>query len=667
MQDRLSQAVHGTPGGGSRDTGPDASSNESAAQTDVLGILEDIESQFNRLRTIRGEQVDSLRELAERSARLETQRGQLASERASLEKEQAEWETRLKRTRTELDDSKRCLEADRRSHDRRLEEDKAMLTRDRSSLQQDRERIRQERESQRQAMATLQSELEEKSESIAREEADIKSEQLRIEENKKARKREVDELISALLVARKLLEKRGRQLRHQEMKLDDIRAGARRARSRRRSLEYCARAQRKRIQSLEEECETQRERLEEAGRRLRVFMEQLREQGDLVERGNAALALVDSLEGQIETLQSSLEKARNEVDPDHQARVTTLEQECESLRKRIQTKESACRELEERLENETGVTTDSEIADQTRRLADIACHLHRRRERLRFIRSGLVDRRGSAAGPDNHEERSRQLRQSEVIEQRQLELDEVRRMLANSERKMIQKWAAPRSIVIGAWILFSISVLATASWLAADRITPALRSTSITLSPRVEQNETMSPQALADWQAMHENQITSDGFIRDVAQRSAARRLDPWNSYESVKRFVVDNLTVDVGQPDLITLTLANKEPGKAADFLEIVASSMVVDAQRSLASRPGGHASRIMDARTEDGLIRHARLNPAIIKDERMVTAGVVMAGALVLVTMMLCLVYSRLLRAKRVFEQEHSEGMENASIRPI
>ena len=667
MQDRLSQAVHGTPGGGSRDTKPDASSNDTPARTDVLGILEDIESQFNRLRTIRGEQVDSLRELAERSARLESQKTQLEAERTTLEKEQTDWNARINRARVELDDSKRCLEADRRLHERRLEEDKATLNRDRSSLQQDRERIQQEQETQRVAMTTLQAELAEKAESIAREEADIKSEQVQLEAGREARRREVDELISALLMARKLLEKRGRQVRHQEKKLDDYRSGARRSRSRRRSLESCTRAQRKKIRTLQEERDSQRDRLEEAGRRLRVFMEQLREQGDLVERGNAALALVDSLEGQIETLQSSLEKARNEVDENQLNRLKEIEEERDCLRGQIESKEATCRELEQRLQDEPDGETTAEVADQTRRLADIACHLHRRRERLRFLRNGMASRQPMAVDSGSHEARSRQLRQSEVIEQRQLELDEVRKMLANSERKMIQKWAAPRAVVISCWVLFAVSILATASWMAADRITPALRSTSITISPRIEQNETMTEQAFADWQAMHESQIKSEGFIRDVAQRSAARRLDPWNSYESVRRVVTDNLTVDTGQPGQIALTLANKEPGKAADFLEIMASSMVVDAQRSLASRPGGHASQIMDGRKEDGLIRHARLNPAIIKDERMVTAGVVMAGGLVVVAMMLCLVYTRLLRAKRIFEQEHSDNMDTASIRPI
>ena len=362
-----------------------------------------------------------------------------------------------------------------------------------------------------------------------------------------------------------------------------------------------------------------------------------------------------------------METARDKVNEDQQDKLKAIEQERDSLREQIESTKATCRELEQRLQDQPDAETTTEVADQTRRLADIACHLHRRRERLRFLRTGLGDRKAPVIDTDNHEARSRQLRQSEVIEQRQLELDEVRKMLASSERKMIQKWAAPRAVVISCWVLFAVSILATASWMAADRITPAIRSTSITLSPRMEQNETMTEQTLTEWQAMHETQIASDGFIRDVARRSAARRLDPWNSYESVRRVVTDNLTVDTGQPGQISLTLASKEPGKAADFLEIMASSMVVDAQRSLASRPGGHASRVMDGRTEDGSIRPARQNPTIIKDERMITAGVVLAGGLVVVAMMLCLVYSRLLRAKRIFEQEHSGGMDNASIRPI
>lgn len=667
MEDRLSQAVHSTPGGGSRDSGPETSQHGDPPSTDVLGILEDIESQFNRLRTIRGEQVDSLRELAERSARLEVQKAQLASDQAALQKTREDWDTQRNQAQSELDDGKQCLDADRRSHERRLEEDKATLARDRESLQSDRERIRHEQGSQRIAMETLHSQLQEKSECLAREEAGIRSEELRLDTEEKNRKHEIDQLISALVTARSLLEKRGLRLRTQRMKIDGYRSRTRRYRSRRKSLECCVRSQRRRMKELEEDRNTQRDQLEEAGRRLHGFMQQLREQGDLVERGNAALALVDSLEGQIEILQSSLEDRQVEVDNDRQMTIKTLEDERDALLVRIESRDLACRDLEQSLQDRPDQVVTEEVEDQTRRLADIACHLHRRRKRLRLLRKGVVRQPRTGIESTDHEARSQQLRQSEIIEQRQLELDEVSRILANSERKMIQKWAVPRSLVMSCWIFVTLAVLAAGSWMAADSITPALRSTSISLSPRVEQNESMDQESMTNWQSVHQNQIKSDGFIRDVAKRSAARRLEPWNSFESVQRLMTDDLSVDDGQPGRITLTLASKEPGKAADFMEILGSSMVVDAQRSLASRPGGHASRIMDGRTQDGLVRHARLNPSVIRDERMVTAGVVFAGGLVVVAMMLSLVYARLLKAKRVFDQEHSSSMDNGSIRPI
>merc|ERR1711965_778034 len=91
------------------------------------------------------------------------------------------------------------------------------------------------------------------------------------------------------------------------------------------------------------------------------------------------------------------------------------------------------------------------------------------------------------------------------------------------EYSRIRKWAAPQSVVVSCWILLGISILAAASWLAADRITPAIRSTSITLVPQLQSDEQMGEEALVNWKAMHEKQIRSDGFIRDVAQRSAAR------------------------------------------------------------------------------------------------------------------------------------------------
>ena len=667
MTDRLSQAVHETPGGDGHDPRPDAAVNTSSSSKDVLGILEDIESQFERLRTIRGDQVDSLRELKERSTRLEAQKSELASDKEQFAQMQAGWNDQVKQERLQFEDSKQCLDADRRSHDRRVEEDKDTLARDRKSLNQDRERIRDDQESQRQTLKTLETELTTRSETLVNDQAILDDQRSRLDGEVEQSRLEHDRLVSALVVARRLLEKRGRLLRRQESRLDRYRTSGIKWRSRRRGLESCIRSQRRTIDTLEKAHDDQSNGLNEARRRLQGFMEQLREQGDLVERGNAALALVDSLEGRIETLQTTIEQNRTTFDAQREASVSAIEQERDALLERIEKQENIFQELQASEEHAPEQQDVDDLADQKGRLADIACHLHRRRERLRFLR-GEIGRRGDPSTQmDTHEARSQQLRKSEVIEKRQLELDEVSRILGDSERRMIRKWAAPQSVVVSCWILLGISILAAASWLAADRITPAIRSTSITLVPQLQSDEQMGEEALVNWKAMHEKQIRSDGFIRDVAQRSAARRLHPWTTFESVQRLMTDDLSIDAGQPGQITMTLASDQPDKASDFMEIVASAMVVDSQRSLASRPGGHGSRLVDGRTENGVLRHARLNPTVVRDERMVTAGVVLAGGLIMVSMLLGIVYSRLLRAKRVFELEHSSTMDNRSIRPI
>lgn len=396
-------------------------------------------------------------------------------------------------------------------------------------------------------------------------------------------------------------------------------------------------------------------------------MNQLKEQGDLVERGNAALLLVDSLECRIEGLESELKDARMNTVDVYEERLQDIERKNQSLQDQLSDKESTCITLENRLAKLPHDVDLIELEDKKRRLAEIACHLHRRRERLRFLRSKRPHRMDAVSEADIHQARSQQLRQSEIIEQRQLELDDVRKMLASSEGKMIRKWAAPKSIVLTCWITTVLAILGTASWFGADRITPALRSTSITLAPRDGQNDMMNQETLDTWQGMHQSQLKSDGFIRDVAQRSAARRLEPWTSFESVKRLIEESIRVDLGIPGQFTLTMASTHPAKAADFMEILGGSMVVDAQRSLASRPGGRVSELHDARMEDGIVRHARTNSIILKDERLVTAGVILAGSIVLVAMILGIIYSRLIRAKRIFDQEHSEEIAAVSIRPI
>lgn len=675
MKDRLSQAASGVGGGGSKpQSGP--MNQRCDGETDVLGILEDIESQFDRLRTIRSDQVNALRELAERSTRLEEKKIELGKLRSELDNCQKEWDRTRQREQDTIEETQRCLEADRESHTRRIEEDKATLVRDRDSLEDDRKRARRETDAQRRQLDTTRDELEKHQESldiqssaIEETQAELDKSEARLHQESIEQEVQHEQMLDALRIARGEIGRRGRRLRNFEDVIRTLRQNRQELRVRRRGLESAGRAHRHCITTLDEQVQAQDARLDEAARRLRTFMEQLREQTDLVERGNAALALVDQLEGRIDELENALAACGDSEET--RDRVDALEQELESARTELAQVEPAMHELDRlrAVHSEQEDNVEAEIENRTHRLAEVAKHLHTRRTRLRELRKAMRRSDPTEASQPSHDMVSQRLRQSEIVEQRQQELDDVHRMLANSEKKMIKQWAGPRSLVLISWGLVLVVIIAAASWLSAERIRPAIRTASVTLTPKSPLGTTLDETDSSNWQAYHTAQLKSNGFTREVARRSAARRLTPWDSHEAVSRLLTTNLVLDTGEPGRLVLTLTANDPQRAAAFLDILATSMIVDSQRSVASRPGGHVSTILDNRSDDGVLRYARVASSPLRDDRLVTASLFFGGGLLLTFMAMGLVYARLLKAKRIFEQTHPDDLEvnSMSARPI
>ncbi|MDG2424079.1 MAG: hypothetical protein P8M22_08880 [Phycisphaerales bacterium] len=675
MEDRLSQTDSEVGGGGSE---PRKTSAPRASEpgTDVLGILGDIESQFDRLRNIRGDQISALRELAERSARLEEKKSELDTLQSELQEMKQTWDRTRQHEQQALSESQQCLEADRESHTRRIEEDKATLIRDRSSLDDDRDRMQRENDSQRShfdktrcKMDALQDSLDARSREIEDAALAVSEQDALLKQQVVEQKLQEEQWLDALRVARKTVSRRGKQIARQEMETRKLRSLRDSLKTRRRGLESAARVYRCKLEELEEKVDLQDARLEEAGRRLLAFMEQLREQTDLVERGNAALALVDQLEGRIDELQEALADAGDSAETS--ARITALEAELDSARCQLADVEPAMQELEGLRESHSSQEQDIEIAveNRTRRLADIARHLHTRRTRLHSLRKAMRVGNSPAASETSKEQVSQRLRQSEIIEQRQRELDDVQRMLASSEKKMIKRWAAPRTLVLTSWTLLLVVIIAAASWVSADRVRPAVRTASVALAPQVPPGSSMDEASSNAWLEYHESQLKNKGFIREVTRRSSGRRLSPWDSHESVSRLLQKNLVMDTGEPERMVLTIAANDSDRAAAFLDILATSMVLDSQRSIASRPSGHASKVLDDRTDGGVLRYARIDPSPVQDDRLVTASLFFAGGLLLTFMVMGVVYTRLIRAKRIFEQIHPDdlGITTAPVRPI
>jgi hypothetical protein len=367
-------------------------------------------------------------------------------------------------------------------------------------------------------------------------------------------------------------------------------------------------------------------------------MEHLREQADLVQQGHASLALADELKSKVEQLESVNDELQEQID---QARY----------------------ELENVDVRSTGQEPDTDPSMERHRtdLAEIARHLHRRRARLTRLKKSLKTRGSDTVSREDGAEMIEQrMRQSEIIEQRQRELDDVRCMLATSEKKMIRRWAGPRAIVVTGWTLVMMAMIAVGSWFMADHLRPPIRTASVSLAPKIMKGQEFGPGDSSAWIAMHESQLQSDQFIREIAQRATARRLTPWDSYAAVHQLMTSKLSVDDAVPGKLILTLSSDDGARATRFLDILATSMAVETQRTIASRPGGYTSTVLDPHLKDGATRHASLEPGLLRDDRLVTAGMLFIAGFVISFMLIGIVYARLLRAKRIFEEAHSGELD-------
>ncbi|MBG81480.1 MAG: hypothetical protein CMJ39_12340 [Phycisphaerae bacterium] len=643
LMDNRSTQIGGGDGGNRQDAAEKTTREtpEKIGNTDVLGILDGIESQFDRLRTIRHEHVDALRTLTERSQKLQEDEKAAQELHDQLAADQQEWTGLRQKQKREIEEIRTCLEADRSAHVRRVEEDKQTLERDRSTLESDQQRIRGELDDLKRRHDTRSLELEEQSRKLTGKEQELDEKSLEIEQKEREfRSRETaveqaqQEFINALKAAHFTIARRGHQISRLESTAVRLRHVRNQLRRRSHALASANRFHLKQLADLNGRIEEQDSRLEEAGRRMRSFMIHLREQADLVQQGHASLALADELKSRVQDLE--FDNIR-------------LKQELDQAREELDNSDCGRQDVDNR--------NDASIERQRQELACIARHLHSRRGRLKRIKRALQQRPiGPTDSVDAPELIEQRMRQSEIIEQRQRELDDVRCMLASSEKKMIKRWAGPRAIVIAGWSVVMMAIIAVASWFAADHLRPPVKVASVSLAPQVMNGQSFDSQAATAWVAMHEKQLQSERFIREIARRAAARHLAPWDSYAAVHELITSRLALDDAVPGTLMLTLPSDDAERAARFLDILATSMATDAQRSISSRPGGHASRVIEVREENGVTRHAALESGVLQDDRLVTASVIFGGASLACFMFVAIIYSRLLRSKRIFEETHS-----------
>lgn len=558
---------------------------------EVLGILADIERQFERLRSAQRHHDEQLAEAQGRDAQyrrqVDEQREGIAREQSELAQQRDE----LQRARAQLLQEQQQSQEDGERRSAELHETESQLTRKGNELQAQRERL-----------ASLESQLHQQSH-------DSEEQLQRLQQQVERGRGELD------------AQKRERETEVRQ--IDSLRS---------------------RVGELEEA-------LAEAGRRAAgpqqeatVQIASLNEQVEVLkaelQRRDASLA---DARDELDTARGMLSQRSDAHDQlqCEQQRVAELEQQLDKVR---------AAQAESADANEAQISED--LQEKAQRISAAAKHWQRRRQRLAKVRQAARGRAGRAR--TDAEQLQHRIKQDQALENQRQRLVEIRESLAAAERKMHRKWARSRAAVTLSWLAVSLAVVAIASGLAANQFFPAMVAASVDVEAEARSGLPMSDEDAAKWQTWHSALLIDKNFHRTLAKRLSDRRLDRYKDPIALAQRLRDDLTVDAAHPGVMTLTLAGTDRGETTAILDTLVTTFARESSLQAGKRSDGARTVVRGERKEAGRTRYASINPVPIRDKRLLYAGVLFAVGSTIGLGAVMTIGRRLLQAKRIFDSQ-------------
>lgn len=316
------------------------------------------------------------------------------------------------------------------------------------------------------------------------------------------------------------------------------------------------------------------------------------------------------------------------------------------LQERINELEHALKKAQSK-SDKGGSGSSKNIDEKVQRIRAAAEHLQRRRARLQRLRH-LIELHKPADGSPKSESTAEQ------IELAQQSIAEARSALAMSEREMMKKWARSRSMVGVAFATIMIAVLAAGAWFSADHFFPPKAVASVTLEARTKTSGTLTGDDGAQWSQWHAEMLNDRTFRSTLAKRMVERQLPQYGTESAIDSVMKNNVTVDAVQPGEITITMADHDAHEALQLLDTMASTLSTVSAREAGKRTDGARTVVRGETGAGGATQFASLTGVKLDDERPIYAAIIFGSTLVVVLVFSFGVYSRLVRSKRIFEEE-------------
>ena len=413
--------------------------------------------------------------------------------------------------------------------------------------------------------------------------------------------------------------------------------------------------------SLRGELEQAKSRIERETRSIATLQRQLDQQAassSEIESARRALAEANArlesssrraveLEAEVESLRTRIEEERARTPASSAAVAAGSSAEVERLERELSSAKSMLVERDARVQalaaevrearNARGTVDAGEasrLQERARQLSRAAELLRVRRDRLHRLREALRRRVKGLARPTPEVEAPRTSGQSTLIELRQLqakreELRQVQKFLAESEVRLVRRWAVHRGASLGMLAGVFAVVLAVAGWMAADLVWPVRGTASVDLIARGAKGQPIDPRLAEGWGTWHAALLGDPLFAEQVAERLAARGATP-SDPAKVGAMLSKDLKVDADGPGRLRLVLSGEDRNALPVVLDTVATTLAKESATQASRRPDQTAAIVVGERTKEGKIAYSLLDPRPIDATQLTRAGLIAGGLL-------------------------------------
>ncbi len=296
------------------------------------------------------------------------------------------------------------------------------------------------------------------------------------------------------------------------------------------------------------------------------------------------------------------------------------------------------------------------LEEKSRRIAELAGFLRTRKQRLDRLHAMLrsLPARRMAAAPTAAVAAPVGASAARIAEENRLadlreRLQVAADRLAETEERMVHRYAHARAPIVAAWIVIAVATLATLSWAAAGTFFARMSVASCDLVAALPAGSSIEASKIAPWDTRTRSLVTDPATLESVRARLAERGLA-----DLELKSWMDTLRMDSAGPGTLRLTATSEGDARAIAALDTLATTVASASRQAAGTVEGLPKVEIAGASLQPGQVTFSTARPVPDTAARLGRAAAIFSG-LVLAGFAIGFVLHRsIVRSRRLVDDE-------------